>query len=170
MIDGQPLALHVDATYEPLLAGEPVPVSGCSELTLGPGWHELGGDGQVRVNTLRLETGPSPALAPAADARVPVLTAPASPTRTIARFTANGPTMITTGQSYDRGWTATVNGRSLGPPRSGDTLSTWVVDRTGDVVVEMRFHPDQRYSTALAVSVGAALLCLVIVLWRVRRD
>ncbi|MEY2478214.1 MAG: arabinofuranan 3-O-arabinosyltransferase, partial [Actinomycetota bacterium] len=169
-IDGQPLPLRIEATYEQLLQGEPVRVSGCADPTLAPGWHEVNGDGQARVGSLRLETAAPPQLPTATEARLAVVSVPSSPTRMTARFVADGPTFVTTGESYDAGWRATVNGRSIGPPRAGDTLSTWVVDEQGEVVVEMQFRPDRDYSTALAVSLGAAAVCLVLVLWRGRRD
>lgn len=168
-LDGERMAMRVDATYEQLLAGEPVPVSSCTDRTLGPGWHEINGDGEVRLDSLRLEAGAPPPLPPATEAQVAVEAVPSGPTRMTASFVATGPTLVTTGQSYDSHWRATVNGRALGPPRPGDALSTWLIDQEGDVVVQMRFLPDEDYASALAVSLGTVALCLVLALWKGRR-
>jgi arabinofuranan 3-O-arabinosyltransferase len=169
-LDGRPFPLRIDATYAQLLAGALVPVLGCEEPMLAAGWHETGGDGQVLVNSLMLEAGARSALLPAAEARVPARVDAVSSTRLRLSYQADGPTRVTTGQSFDERWTATVNGRDLGPPISADALSNWVVTERGPIEVEMRFRPARRYTFALALSAAAVVVCLVLVIRRGAHD
>ncbi|MEY2568964.1 MAG: arabinofuranan 3-O-arabinosyltransferase [Actinomycetota bacterium] len=168
-LDQRPLSLRVDATYGQLLRGESVPVTSCSESMLAPGWHELNGDGEVRVDSLRFETGRAELPLSETSARVAVRATATGPSHMTARFRGTGPMLVTTGQSYDAGWSATANGKSLGRPLPGDTLSTWLVDGTGEVVVQMRYEPDRVFGIAVSLSLCSVALCLVLVAWRARR-
>lgn len=167
-IDGQPLPVRVEGTVAEVVSGRAVPVTTCEDRDLGPGWHEVGGDGQVLVDTLRLESAGAE-VTPERSSPVPALVERVSPTHVRLRYRATGPTTVTHGQSFDEGWTASVNG---GPPRvagADDTLATWRVEETGAVVVDIRFAPARLFTGALGLTLASVLACAVLVVLGGRR-
>ncbi|HEY6522165.1 MAG TPA: alpha-(1-_3)-arabinofuranosyltransferase family protein [Solirubrobacteraceae bacterium] len=147
--------------------GAPVPLaSGAQHLQV------LGGT--FGVNNLRLG---SPPPAPVATAAVP-------PGRVVAvgtsgrgayrgvRVAVRGPAWLVLGEGYDRGWSATCNGRSLGAPTPIDGYANgWRVG-PGCTAVAFTFVPQRLATIGYIISGVAGLACLLLLLvggWR-RRD
>jgi hypothetical protein len=118
---------------------------------------------------------------------VPANLAAASPTpsvrvlnqdRTTAKVAVDvpaskSPFWLVLGQSFNKGWTADVNGgQSLGTPRSVDGYANgWLVQpkTSGQMLVTLHWTPQDRVNLALYLSAAAVLLCLALVFWRPRR-
>ena len=83
--------------------------------------------------------------------------------------TGDDESVVVTGQSFDTGWTATVDGRSLGAPTELDGQAAWVVPAGADRRVELRFAPQRTYRVALFLSALGVAVCLVLLLGPVRR-
>jgi hypothetical protein len=75
------------------------------------------------------------------------------------------------GQSFNEGWTATLNGRTLPAPQLVDGFANgWlVVPSDGTFDVKLEFVPQQRVDLSLWISGVAALGCLLLVLRRPKR-
>jgi arabinofuranan 3-O-arabinosyltransferase len=169
-IDGRAVPLRTDATVGDVLSGRPVPVMSCEDRELGAGWHDVGGDGQVLIDSFRLESpGRTPVPGPAR--RVPAIVERISPTHVRLSYRSSGPTFVTHVQSFDAGWTASINGRPARAGAPADTLSGWTVGDAGPVVVDLRFAPARAFTIALAVTIVAVIACLgLAVLGGGRRD
>jgi hypothetical protein len=85
------------------------------------------------------------------------------------RVDATTGVQVTTGQSYDPGWVATVDGRSLGSAQPLDTLSGWQVEAPGPHEIVMRYTPQHRFRLALLLTALTLLLCVLLVVPRPRR-
>ena len=84
------------------------------------------------------------------------------------RVEGEDPMVVSTGQSYDDGWRAVVDGEDLGPPRSVDTLSSWSLP-AGTHLVDLTYAPERTYRGALAATVAGLVLCVALVLRPVLR-
>ena len=79
---------------------------------------------------------------------------------------AAAPFYLVTGQDWDPGWTATIQGTSLGRPIILDGYAAgWRVDRAGSDLTRIRYKPQRRYEAALALSAAAILIAIAIVGW-----
>ncbi|HCP61848.1 MAG TPA: hypothetical protein DIU14_05155, partial [Actinobacteria bacterium] len=81
---------------------------------------------------------------------------------------------VVTGHDFSTGWTATIDGRSLGTPLVVDGYSAgWRVDRTGSYRISIRYAPQAKYTALLGISaaalVGTAAVLLVPLIRRRRR-
>jgi hypothetical protein len=95
---------------------------------------------------------------------------------------ASEPFWLVLGQSHNRGWEASANGRALGPPTVVDGYANgWLVQpgpagtagsagAAGTVIeVDLVWTPQRRVAVALPVSALALLLCVALALRRPRR-
>ena len=74
------------------------------------------------------------------------------------------PSWLVLGESYDRGWQATCNGRSLGAPVPINGYANgWRIGR-GCESVTFSFGPQKLADIAYIVSAVAGLACLVLLL------
>lgn len=75
------------------------------------------------------------------------------------------------GESFNRGWTLLVDGADQGPPvRVDGGVNGWRLDSAADgTAVTLRFRPQRIADIAQMISLGAAVLCLVIVVLARRR-
>jgi hypothetical protein len=132
--------------------------------------------GPFSVDLLRLH---SPAPDPVAVAATPAGTV-ANPgrvgTSSLTGVRLSGvtrPTWVVLGESFDQGWKATCDGRSLGAPRPIDGYANGFLVPTGCQRVAFHFGPQ---SEAIAGYIASALICATLVLflligWRfIRRD
>ena len=141
-------------------------IEGCSPLTLGPGWHTLRTRRQPGLRRVWLSTGTTAAPAPAPP--------PSHATRLTAlgradfevRATTSGPAAIISGQSFDDGWNATLDGRDAGRATSLDTQAAWDAGRAGRHRLVGRQDEQGPYRVALVVTTAGLLLCLFLVIRR----
>ena len=80
------------------------------------------------------------------------------------------PLWVDLGQSYNAGWTASIDGDDLGAPALVDGFANgWLVDpREESFEVALTFAPQHRVDLALWFSAAAALLCLGLALQEAR--
>jgi hypothetical protein len=162
---GVPLRLAGDVAA--LDAGRPVPAVACGPpLRLGPRTQELRTrEGVVRVDHLRLRSA-APAGLPALRGGGTVL----DPGRTgrgrheDVRVRVAGPSWLVLGESFNRGWRATCDGRDLGAPEVVDGYANgWRVGR-GCRSVGMAFAPQRAVLLGYVTSAIACPLLLLLLL------
>ena len=88
------------------------------------------------------------------------------------RVAVRGPAWLVLGEGYDRGWSATCNGRSLGAPTPIDGYANGWRDGPGCTAVAFTFVPQRLATIGYIISGVAGLACLLLLLvggWR-RRD
>jgi arabinofuranan 3-O-arabinosyltransferase len=204
-IDGRPVPLRVSGTSAAALDGSGLALSPCGAdaggLVLGPGTHDIeatpGRLTGIDLDQLVLDSapggGPEPGDGPAGLSPPSV---PSAPTVRVLRRRstavqleviapgrpgsagggAGTPFWLVLGESLNRGWQASVDGRgSLGPPTLVDGFADgWLVDgaATGgrrSFEVTLTWSPQAPVDVALAVSAVAGALCAVVALWPRRR-
>ena len=77
--------------------------------------------------------------------------------------TTAGPARIVSGQSGDDGWSATIDGRDAGSPRSFDTQATWRVEDVGSHRLEASYDTQGVYRVVLLVTAALGLCVLLLV-------
>ncbi len=150
------------------LDGAAVAVEGCSPLALDEGSHTVDAVAGARVDTLVLSSDgalPGPSSSSSSSGRAVTR----GPGRLDVALEGDDEAIVLSGQSYDPGWRATVDGRSLGAPVEIDGQSGWVVPAGADRRVSLRFAPQGTYRAALFVSALGVGVCLLLLLRPVRR-
>jgi hypothetical protein len=86
------------------------------------------------------------------------------------RATVSAPSWLVLGESYNRGWRAQCDGRSLGPPHAIDGFANgWLLDRSCRTA-SITFAPQRTVDAGyLAGGAACAVLLLILVLRRPRR-
>jgi arabinofuranan 3-O-arabinosyltransferase len=154
-IDGLPVEVS--------LAGSPTQ---CAPVTLAAGVHELRSGRSITANRLVLRSGQ--AGPHGADATLPAISA-ATLSQTHHRVDVPSvaePTWLVVSEGWNRGWTATANGTSLGfPQRVNSGQMAWrLAPSAGPAQVDITWTPQRSVRLSLLFSVAAAILCLVLVL------
>ncbi|MGO9819022.1 MAG: alpha-(1-_3)-arabinofuranosyltransferase family protein [Solirubrobacteraceae bacterium] len=161
-IGGQTVALRVSGTSTAFETGTPLPATSCGvPLALTAGTQYLAvTPGPFAVDDLRLSSpAPNP---PAVAAQSGTVINAGSYDH--VRVSVSGPSWLVLGQSYDRGWQATCNGRSLGSPTPVNGYANgWRIGR-GCRNVTFTFGPQKLADIAYIVSGIAGLACLVLLL------
>lgn len=156
-------------------------VAGCaSAVTLGPGSHRLatdrGWDTGLDVDRIVLDSAADGTPRPSG-----LLVASASPSPgsvRVARGSADQVTVTTSsdgtpfwlvfGESHNRGWHATADGRNLGAPRLvNGYANAWLVrpDGSGPVTIRLTWEPQRTIWWSIGVSLVAVLVCVGLVLF-----
>lgn len=180
-VAGHPVAMRPEGTIQELEGGLPVQARSCAgRVPIPAGIQEIRGvPGVFTIDRLQLR---SPAPAPLASGLATggtVVAAGSIGTSTLngARVRLNGSAWIVLGESFNHGWQATCNGRSLGAPRVVDGYANGWLASGACRDVAFVFAPQQAVRTSYAVSVISALILIALMLagWRrgiarVRRD
>src|SRR6185312_14619263 len=168
-----PLAPH--GTVADLNAGRPLPATTCGAsagVPMGAGVQRIASlPGPFSVDLLRLS---SPAPAPVAPAvsggRVVDPGHIGQSSVTGVRLALNGPSWLVLGESFDNGWRATCDGRSLGAPRVLDGYGNGWLAPAGCKRVSFQFAPQSGVNKSYVISaVAAALILLFLVVGAMRR-
>jgi arabinofuranan 3-O-arabinosyltransferase len=175
-VDGVPYGLRARVDRAALDAGRPVRLEGCGPLRLPARDVALtGSTGPLRVDGLRLTSVPPSRVAHAAVAGGGTVVDAGHDEhggRSGVRLDVRGPSYLVLGESFDRGWRATCDGRDLGTPRPLQGYAdAWPVDR-GCRAVAFSYRPQRLADAGYLISaVGcAALLALLAAgAWRRRR-
>jgi arabinofuranan 3-O-arabinosyltransferase len=74
------------------------------------------------------------------------------------------------GEGYNDAWTATVDGRDLGPPRliDGNANGWWLDPTESTTTLEIRWPVQRQLNVAFLLSALAVVGCLALTLWRWR--
>ncbi len=142
-----------------LLGGRPVRFEACDELPLAPGWHDLETTAEAPIDRLVL-TASAPLSVPAEVRSVPVSVEQGRSGTLLTSQVPDGGGMLVAGQAYDPGWTATADGRDLGPAAPLDAQVAWTLPDTDSQTVELSYRPQRRYDAALGLSWVGLALCL----------
>lgn len=158
------------------LCGEP--------LALGRGSHTVesprGWTTGIDLDRLVLTSGrdaqpvaPGPLVSVPPDSGATLRVSNTSPARVEVTARTDGkPFWLVLGQSHNRGWTASADGRNLGQSTLADGYANaWLIrpDHAGTTHITLRWGPQQVIWIAIAVSVVGVLLCLGIILIARRR-
>jgi hypothetical protein len=192
-IDGRPQGVHIEGDAGSLRTGGGLSIAACGPpLHLEAGEHELrtvagrvSGFDLDRI-VLHLAATGDAANAPVGTAAngstdgssLPVVTV-TSRSHTSATVSLTGgtsPFWLVHGDSFERGWQASIGGRSLGLPTMIDGGSNgWQIDPAGwphtagsPLVVQIEWAPQSTIDVALVLSALAGALCLALVLWPTR--
>ena len=194
-VDGRPVGIRLRGTRDQAEGRVGLAVEACGPdaggLTLGAGEHELrtsaGSATGIDVDRLVLESAaatpagevvPAGAAAPAGAAGPEPRLEVADGDRTSYRVSvrdASRPFWLVLGQSHNRGWTATRDGRSLGPPQLVNGYANgWYVQPsaqgdTGAIDIRLEWRPQRRVWGALALSAVGVVICVLLVLVDPRR-
>jgi arabinofuranan 3-O-arabinosyltransferase len=171
-VDGAPLRLAVEGSFEQLAAGAALPVGPCPgepPLRLRAGEHRLRAEPGWLVDLLGLSStsgGGGSRLEPAGTAPAPprVTVTSASPARTtLLTEAADGPYHLVLGQGWDARWRATVDGLPLGPPAVVDGYSAgWRIPDIRAHRIAVEFAPQRWAEVSLLVSLAGLGLVLVL--------
>jgi hypothetical protein len=189
-LDGQPLSVRISGDTAAAASGAALKVEACdaaggtvAPIHLGAGAHTLralpGTQTGLDLDSLVLASN-SGGGALTLNRPVDTTTTPASGAPRIdvtsngettirARVDgANGPFWLVLGESFNKGWKATVNGRDLGRPQLVDGMSNgWRVDpgTKHQLTVTLTWTPQSQIWLALAISGLAMLLCALLALF-----
>lgn len=155
-------------SVDDLLAGKPVRFEACDASTLGPGWHDIATTGGTPIERVALTS-----VLPSIDrvfADPLEVSADHGGSRTLMDVPVPeaGGTLVA-GHAYDPGWTASVDGRDLGPPVPLDAQVGWTLPEAGNQTVELEYRPQRRYDRALALSWTGLAVCVWLVFRRSHR-
>jgi hypothetical protein len=168
-VAGSTLGLRPVGTVQDLDAGRPLGARGCGSLALRRGSMRLSAPaGTLRVDLLRLRSAaPAPVARPAlASGRVLDPGTEGNGRRSGARIAVAAPSWLILAESYDRGWRATCDGRSLGTPVPLDGFANgWPVD-TSCRTLDFAFAPGQ---PARWIGLGSGLACLFLLVFLLLR-
>jgi arabinofuranan 3-O-arabinosyltransferase len=186
-VDGRPVPVSLAGTTDDLASGRPVDLQGCDggPLIVPAGSPTIrtapGALTGFDLDQLVLRSGPGGAPDPGTGP-LPTADAPdpdqgavtvSSSDRTSYRLQVDAraePTWLVLGQSHNLGWTATLDGRDLGPPELVDGYANgWVLPPGAAGEVRLVWTPQRVVDAALAVSALGVAVCLVLVLRRPRR-
>jgi arabinofuranan 3-O-arabinosyltransferase len=198
-IDGEPVPVRVTGPMDAFLAGDPLPVAACdgAPVLLDGGGHDVettaGRTTGIEIDRLVLRSAPGGAASapgsgtlvaeqaaagggagadgpPAGPAVEVVAESHDSSTVQVSGATPDEPFWLVLGQSHNTGWTATVDGASLGEPVLVDGFANgWLVTPTAAAFdVELRFAPQRRVNLAIVLSAVTALVCLALLVRRPR--
>lgn len=171
-LDGEALGVSMDETaYRLLLAGKPVerPLCEPDVLRLTAGEHRLSAHSipGVQVDAVVFHT---PGAVPSGDAPPAVQVIRSRLERTaIVQPCADGCWLVL-GEGYNAGWSASVDGVSLGAPVqvSGGMNGWWLPPSEEPTSVTMRWTAQAPVTLALVASAAAVVLCIGIAM-RIRR-
>lgn len=166
-VGGRSVALRLGGSVAALDQGEPLTATACgAPVTLPAATTTVTvGGGVVRPLLIQLR---SPAPSPLASAAAPSGTVTNSGRQgngsyTGVRVDVRAPSWLVLGESYNRGWQASCNGRSLGPPQVIDAFANgWRVG-PGCRNVSITFAPQRAVDVGYIVG-GLACLVLLLVL------
>jgi arabinofuranan 3-O-arabinosyltransferase len=184
-VDGKPLSVRVTGTTADALSDRrPLTLTPCdatAALALASGTHQVTSrtaahtDLGFEVKRLVLSSGAGGVAAPVVELataggradpspRVRVLSQDATSMK-LRVDDASDPFWLVLGQSFNKGWEAKADGKTLDPPTLVDSYANgWRVRPTGSgpMTITVTWTPQRTFDIALIISVLATIACLVI--------
>ena len=197
-IDGKPVNISILGSRSDALSRGGLRIIGCDEISLGAGRHTVnavnGAATALDLDRLDMRSLVSGSSALAATPSVgeqartagdrldgPTVGASAN-TKVISRgrywekvrvtnATPREPLWIVLGQSQSAGWSASIDGESLGASKLVDGYANgWRLTPTSkSFVVTLKWQPQGVVNKALVLSLLAVLACLILAIWNPRR-
>ncbi|HEX4010308.1 MAG TPA: alpha-(1-_3)-arabinofuranosyltransferase family protein [Solirubrobacteraceae bacterium] len=178
-VGGRAVALRISGSAAGFAQGEPLTVTACGgPVALPAATRQVSIPAGAALRPLLVQLR-SPAPSPLAQADVGgdasgAVTDPGDQGKgsyTGVKVRVGAPSWLVLGESYNRGWQATCNGHSLGPPRVIDAFANgWRVN-PGCTAVSITFAPQGEVNIGYIIgALACALLVLVLVFTRPRRD
>ncbi len=186
-LDGTPLPVKFAGLTETALKQKPLPMTLCDPkqvLQLGAGYHDLritmSPHNPTGFDVNRVVLASNAHDAAAAPTALTAATSPPPSTHvvhsdntsmTVRIDHATQPFWFVLGQSYSSGWTATVNGHSLGTPQlvNGFANGWRISPTTGSMTLHVVWAPEKSVRLALVASSIGGLACLAILLLALAR-
>ncbi|MGZ4259475.1 MAG: alpha-(1-_3)-arabinofuranosyltransferase domain-containing protein [Solirubrobacteraceae bacterium] len=175
-VGGRRVPLAPRGTVAELDAGKPLPATGCGAATagvpMGAGVQRITSlPGAFSVDLLRLSSpAPSPVVPPVSGGRVVDPGHIGQSSVTGVQVALNGPSWLVLGESFDSGWRASCDGRSLGAPRVLDGYGNGWLAPAGCKRVSFEFAPQSGVNKSYVISaVAAALILLFLLVGAMRR-
>jgi arabinofuranan 3-O-arabinosyltransferase len=170
-LGGRRLPLGGRVARDGLDGSRPLRLHGCAAIDLPARAATLAGAvGTLRADGLRLRSAaPVPVAVPPFTGAVLYAGIQRDAARDGVRLHTTAPSWLVLGQSYDRGWRASCDGRDLGAPRPMQGYANgWPVGR-GCTDVRFSYRPQRLATAGYAVSgLGCVLLLLLLVARRPR--
>ena len=175
-VSGRRVPLAPQGTVAELDAGRPLRAAACGSaaagVPMGAGVQRITSlPGPFSVDLLRLSSpAPSPVAPPVSGGRVVDAGHIGQSSVTGVRVALNGPSWLVLGESFDSGWRATCDGRSLGAPRVLDGYGNGWLAPAGCKQVSFEFAPQSGVNKSYVISaVAAALILLFLLVGAMRR-
>jgi hypothetical protein len=170
-VGGRRVALRLSGTIATLDAGEPLTLTACGSPVTLPAAPVLLSVAPTVVRPLLIGLR-SPAPDPLARAATPAVTGTvtdsgheANGAYTGIRVRVTAPSWLVLGESYNRGWQATCNGRSLGPPRVIDAFANGWRVTPGCRFVSIAFAPQRGVNVGYLIGALACAVLLAVLLF-----
>jgi hypothetical protein len=164
-VGGVRVPLVVEGTVPQLDSGRPLPARGCGGVGMGAGvQHVTSLPGTFSVDLLRLASAAPSPVAPPPSSGGRVLDPGRIGNSSVdgVRLALTAPSWLVLGESYDAGWQATCNGRSLGAPRVLDGYANGWLAPAGCTRVAFTFGPQSGVDKSYVVSAVACALILLL--------
>jgi arabinofuranan 3-O-arabinosyltransferase len=175
-VGGRRVPLAPQGTVAELDAGRPLRAAACGNaaagVPMGAGVQRIASlPGPFSVDLMRLSSPPpAPVAAPVSGGHVVDAGHIGQGSVTGVRVALNGPSWLVLGESFDSGWRATCDGRSLGAPRVLDGYGNGWLAPAGCKQVSFQFAPQSGVNKSYVISaVAAALILLFLVVGAMRR-
>jgi arabinofuranan 3-O-arabinosyltransferase len=165
------LAFRVDATVSAFDAGLPLRSRGCGTLRMGSGPRQVAvAPGLFRLDLVRLASRvPAGGLPPVGGGRVMDAGREHRASWDGVRVALRGPSWLVLGESYNAGWQAKCDGRSLGGPVVADGFANGWRAPGGCRAVSFAFGPNRWVGAGYLVSLVACLALVGLLVAAVRR-
>ncbi|HEX5923539.1 MAG TPA: alpha-(1-_3)-arabinofuranosyltransferase family protein [Baekduia sp.] len=170
-VGGRAVGLGGTVDRAALEAGRPLRLHGCGPVPSLPARRVsiIGVDRPLRVDALWLASVSASATMPAATGRVLDSGTSSADARRGARIAVDAPSWLVFGESYDRHWRATCDGRDLGTPRPMQGYANaWPVTR-GCGTVDFTYNLQRAATAGYVISLVACVLLLLVALVGFRR-
>jgi hypothetical protein len=137
----------------------------CAPVSLDAGWHTLDTTRASGIRSAVLASGADGAALTGSLATAPGGTAARATTTARGRnsfdvtVTTPGAATVIGGESYDPGWSATIDGRDAGAPTALDAQAAWTVPRAGTFHLEAHQGAQTIYEVALVVTLLGLVAC-----------
>jgi hypothetical protein len=175
-VGGRRVPLAPQGTVAELDAGRPLRAAACGNaaagVPMGAGVQRIASlPGPFSVDLMRLSSPPpAPVAAPVSGGHVVDAGHIGQGSVTGVRVALNGPSWLVLGESFDSGWRATCDGRSLGAPRVLDGYGNGWLAPAGCKQVSFQFAPQSGVNKSYVISaVAAALILLFLLVGAMRR-
>jgi arabinofuranan 3-O-arabinosyltransferase len=185
-VDGEPVAVSLQGTTDDLLAGKAIDLVACDDepLALDAGATILrtaeGRDTGFDIDRLVLrsaaggeaDTSGGPLVDPEEQAPRPAMevTHEGQTTVDVEVPEADEDFWLVLGQSYNLGWSATADGKDLGPPTLVNGYGNgWKVPAGTDIEIHLEWTPQKVVWSMIYVSLAFLVAALALILWPRRR-